>query len=65
MDAYLVAVIILLLLAIGDLVVGVSNDAVNFLVSAVGSRVAPRRVILGIAAAGVFVGAVFSSGMME
>ena len=65
MDAYLVAVIILLLLAIGDLIVGVSNDAVNFLVSAVGSRVAPRRVILGIAAAGVFVGAVFSSGMME
>ncbi|MCB0789838.1 MAG: inorganic phosphate transporter, partial [Flavobacteriales bacterium] len=65
MDAYLVAVIILLLLAIGDLIVGVSNDAVNFLVSAVGSRVAPRRIILGIAAAGVFVGAVFSSGMME
>lgn len=56
---------ILLLLAVFDLVVGVSNDAVNFLNSAVGSRVATRSVILAVAAVGIVVGASFSSGMME
>lgn len=56
---------ILLLLAVFDLVVGVSNDAVNFLNSAVGSRVAARSVILAVAAVGIVVGASFSSGMME
>lgn len=65
MDIYLILVIALLILAIGDLVVGVSNDAVNFLTSAIGSRVASQRTILIIAAAGVFAGAAFSSGMME
>jgi phosphate/sulfate permease len=65
MDSYLLLIIALLILAVGDLVVGVSNDAVNFLTSAVGSKVAPRKVILLIAAAGVFAGAAFSSGMME
>ncbi|MEM9053038.1 MAG: inorganic phosphate transporter [Bacteroidota bacterium] len=65
MDHYLVLVIALLILAVADLMVGVSNDAVNFLTSAIGSKVAPRSIILGIAAAGVFVGASFSSGMME
>ncbi len=65
MDSYLFLVIALLILAIGDLVVGVSNDAVNFLTSAIGSKVASRKVILIIAAAGVFAGAAFSSGMME
>ncbi|WP_421752112.1 inorganic phosphate transporter [Croceimicrobium sp.] len=65
MDIYLILVIALLILAIGDLVVGVSNDAVNFLTSAIGSRVATQRTILIIAAAGVFAGAAFSSGMME
>lgn len=65
MDYYLYLVIALLVLAIADLIVGVSNDAVNFLNSAIGSKVASRRVILTIAAAGVFVGATFSSGMME
>jgi len=65
MDHYLVLVIALLILAVADLMVGVSNDAVNFLTSAIGSNVASRSVILGIAAAGVFVGASFSSGMME
>lgn len=65
MDYYLILVIALLLLAVADLMVGVSNDAVNFLNSAIGSKVASRRVILAIAAAGVFVGASFSSGMME
>ena len=65
MDSYLILVIALLILAIGDLVVGVSNDAVNFLTSAIGSKVASRKTILIIAALGVFVGAAFSSGMME
>lgn len=64
-DIYLVIVIILFLLAISSLVVGVSNDATNFLNSAIGSKVAPFKVILSIAAAGVLVGATFSSGMME
>ena len=49
---YLVLVIVLFLLAISDLVVGVSNDAVNFLNSAIGSKVAPLRVIMFIAALG-------------
>ncbi|MCR9154929.1 MAG: inorganic phosphate transporter [Bacteroidetes bacterium] len=65
MDIYLILVIALLILAVGDLVVGVSNDAVNFLTSAIGSKVASQRTILIIAAAGVFAGAAFSSGMME
>ena len=62
---YLLIVIVLFILAISDLVVGVSNDAVNFLNSAIGSKAAPFMVILSIAAAGVLVGAVFSNGMME
>lgn len=65
MDSYLILVIALLILAVGDLIVGVSNDAVNFLNSAIGSRVASRKVILSIAAVGIFAGAAFSSGMME
>lgn len=48
-----------------DLVVGVSNDAVNFLNSAIGSRVAPYKTIILIAIAGVVIGSVFSSGIME
>lgn len=51
--------------AVLDLVVGVSNDAVNFLNSAVGSRVATIRTIMIVASVGVAFGAVFSSGMME
>ncbi len=58
-------VVILFLLAITDLVVGVSNDAVNFLNSAIGSRVARYRTIILVAAAGVILGSVFSSGIME
>ncbi len=65
MDPYLFMVIALLILAVGDLVVGVSNDAVNFLNSAIGSKVASRKTILITAAIGVFIGASFSSGMME
>jgi phosphate/sulfate permease len=56
---------ILVLLAISDLIVGVSNDAVNFLNSAIGSKAAPLKLILLIAALGVLFGATFSSGMME
>ena len=57
--------ILLSLLAIADLIVGVSNDAVNFLNSAIGSRVASRRTIYWIAGAGLIVGTFFSTGMME
>ncbi len=62
---YIVIVAVLFLLAISDLVVGVSNDAVNFLNSAIGSKVAPFKVIMIIASLGIIVGATFSSGMME
>lgn len=65
MDAFLAIVIVLLVLAVADLIVGVSNDAANFLNSAIGSRVAPRNVILAVAAMGILVGALSSSGMME
>ena len=64
-DIYLVMVIALGLLAIGDLVVGVSNDAVNFLNSAIGSKVLNYNTIMVVASLGIAVGAVFSSGMME
>ena len=62
---YLVLVILLFFLAISDLIVGVSNDAVNFLNSAVGSKAASFRVIMIVATIGILVGATFSSGMME
>lgn len=65
MDVYLIIVIALIILAISDLVVGISNDAANFINSSVGSKAAPLRVILIIAGLGVMVGATFSSGMME
>lgn len=62
---YLILIIFIFILAIFDLVVGVSNDAVNFLNSAVGSKAASLKTILFIAAIGVFVGASLSNGMME
>ena len=62
---YTFAVVVLILLAIGGLYVGVSNDAVNFLNSAIGSKAAPKKVILTIASIGILVGALTSSGMME
>jgi len=65
MDSYFILVLILLVLAVADLMVGVANDAVNFLNSAIGSKVASRRTIVITAAIGVFIGASFSSGMME
>ncbi len=62
---YIFVVGILFLLAISDLIVGVTNDAVNFLNSAIGSKVAPFKIILLIATIGIITGATFSSGMME
>lgn len=62
---YLFLVIFLFVLAIFDLSVGVSNDAVNFLNSAIGSRAASFKVIMVIAAVGIFVGASLSNGMMD
>ena len=62
---FVVLVGFLLLLAAIDLFVGVSNDAVNFLNSAVGSRIAPLSTILIVASLGILIGSTFSSGMME
>ncbi|MFI3317491.1 MAG: inorganic phosphate transporter [Rikenellaceae bacterium] len=58
-------VITLAVLAIFDIIVGVANDAVNFLNSAIGSKIAPLKVILGVAAIGILIGTITSSGMME
>ncbi|MEQ8425325.1 MAG: inorganic phosphate transporter, partial [Cyclobacteriaceae bacterium] len=65
MSVYLVLIYVLFTLAIIDLMVGVSNDAVNFLNSAIGSKVASFRTILVVASLGILLGATFSSGMME
>ena len=62
---YIVILIFLGCLAVADLMVGVSNDAVNFLGPAVGSRAGSFRIIMIVAAIGVVIGAVFSGGMME
>ena len=62
---YLCLVVFLFLLAIFDLSVGVSNDAVNFLNSAIGSRAASFKTIIVVAAIGVFAGAALSNGMMD
>lgn len=62
---YLCIVAFLLCLAIFDLFVGVSNDAVNFLNSAIGAKVAKFRTVLFVASAGVAIGAVMSTGMMD
>ena len=65
MDIYVFAIGILFAVAIMDLMVGVSNDAVNFLNSSVGSRVASRQTIMIVASLGILAGVTFSSGMME
>lgn len=62
---YLILIIFLFILAVFDLSVGVSNDAANFLNSAIGSKTASFRVIMVIAAVGIFVGASLSNGMMD
>src|SRR5690625_7378953 len=64
-NIYLLMLAALSILAIADLIVGVSNDAVNFLNSALGSKALSFKTILTIASLGVFFGAVTSSGMME
>ncbi|MFC2131224.1 anion permease [Bacteroidota bacterium] len=65
MEVHLFTVIALLVLAVVGISVGVANDAVNFLNSSFGSKVAPVKVILLIAALGIITGVTFSSGMME
>lgn len=62
---YLVFIIFLFILAFSDLMIGVSNDAVNFLNSAIGSKAATFRTILIVASVGIIIGATFSSGLME
>ncbi len=62
---YIGIIVFLFFLAVMDLVVGVSNDAVNFLNSAVGAKTAKFKTIIVIATAGVFLGAIMSNGMMD
>jgi len=64
-NVYFLMIIALAVLAIADLVVGVSNDAVNFLNSAIGSKAISFKTIMIVASLGVAFGAIFSSGMME
>ena len=64
-NIYLYMIIALAILAIADLVVGVSNDAVNFLNSAIGSKAISFRTLMIVASVGVAIGAIFSSGLME
>ena len=64
-EIYFIIVGFLLLLAVFDLFVGVSNDAVNFLNSAIGAKVAKFRTVIIVASFGVLIGALMSSGMMD
>ena len=64
-NIYILMLIALVALAVIDLVVGVSNDAVNFLNSAIGSKVVSMKTIMIVASLGIALGAIFSSGMME
>ena len=64
-NIYLLMLIALAVLAIADLVVGVSNDAVNFLNSAIGSKAISFKTIMIVASLGIAFGALSSSGMME
>lgn len=61
----MILVVVLFILAISDLMVGVANDAVNFLNSAVGAKAASFKTVMIVASLGVLVGATFSSGLME
>lgn len=62
---FTIVLVVLAALAVSDLIVGVSNDATNFLNSAIGSKVAPRYIIMIVASVGILLGSCFSSGMME
>jgi phosphate/sulfate permease len=64
-NIYLLMLVALTILAVADIIVGVSNDAINFLNSAIGSKVISLKTIMIVASLGIFIGAVFSSGMME
>ncbi|MBN4082785.1 inorganic phosphate transporter [bacterium AH-315-A23] len=64
-NIYLLMIVALAILAVADLVVGVSNDAVNFLNSAIGSKAVSFKTIMIVASIGIACGAIFSSGMME
>ena len=64
-NIFLLMLIAITLLAVADIVVGVSNDAINFLNSAIGSKAISMRTIMIVASLGVFIGAVYSSGLME
>ncbi len=64
-NIYLLMLVALIILAVLDIVVGVSNDAINFLNSAIGSKALSLRTIMIVASLGIFIGAVYSSGMME
>jgi len=64
-NMYLFMLIAITVLAVADIIVGVSNDAINFLNSAIGSKAISLKTIMIVASLGIFIGAVFSSGMME
>ncbi|MDY2585949.1 inorganic phosphate transporter [Winogradskyella aquimaris] len=64
-NIYLLMLVAITTLAVFDIIVGVSNDAINFLNSAIGSKAISMRTIMTVASLGIFIGAVFSSGMME
>jgi len=64
-NIYLLMLVALTILAVADIVVGVSNDAINFLNSAIGSKALSMRTIMIVASLGIFIGAVYSSGLME
>ena len=64
-NLYILMVGALVVLAVFDIVVGVSNDAVNFLNSAIGSKAINFKTIMVIASLGIFIGAVYSGGLME
>lgn len=64
-NLYVLMIGALVILAVFDIVVGVSNDAVNFLNSAIGSKAISFKTIMVIASLGIFIGAVYSGGLME
>jgi phosphate/sulfate permease len=64
-NIYLFILIAITVLAVADIIVGVSNDAINFLNSAIGSKAISMRTIMIVASLGIFIGAVYSSGLME
>jgi len=64
-NLYILMIGALVVLAVFDIIVGVSNDAVNFLNSAIGSKAINFRTIMIIASLGIFIGAVYSGGLME